>query len=81
MRYLITFLQRRAHHAGLFQLAIDSYALSHTPSVQPPHAWELRKSLAVLAEMSTIFQRAEAASMDMLCTQDARKLADEVQSM
>lgn len=62
------------------QLAIDTYALSHDSSVQPVHAWEMRKALAVLAEVSGVFQAAEvdALSNEIGCTQDSRKHADQV---
>lgn len=64
-------------------MAIDTYALSHNPSVQPVHAWEMRKSLAVLAEVGGIFQAAEADALsdDMACTHDARKHAGKVESI
>lgn len=67
--------------AGLLQLTIDIHALSHNPSVLPVHAWEMRKSLAVLAEVGSVFQAAEsdALSDDMSCTKNAKKHAAKVQ--
>lgn len=54
-------------------MAIDTYAVSHSPSVQAVHAWELRKALAVLAEVSSIFTSAEDLSTDMMMTQDVKQ--------
>jgi hypothetical protein len=67
-------------HAGHFQLALDTYALSHHPSVQPIHAWEMRKSLAVLAEVTTAFQKAAEQAGDMRCTREARNHSGQVLS-